>query len=126
MRTGLLRAARTRGAGQLVRRRTYAARVPASGVPYVPCTERGTAVAPQAAVDLEARLKSLQAGFRTRHHSWYISTGLAQSLSAGSLLFARAALCCERCGNREGCRNFDSVDPVSHRMVGRLPQGCGK
>ena len=34
-RTSLLRAVRTRGAGQLVRHRTYAARVRASGVPYV-------------------------------------------------------------------------------------------
>ena len=34
----LLRAARTRGAGRLVRHRTYAVRVPASGVPYVPRT----------------------------------------------------------------------------------------
>ena len=37
-RTGLLRAARTGGAGQPVRHRTYAARVPASGVPHAPRT----------------------------------------------------------------------------------------
>ena len=37
-RTGLLRAARTRGAGQPVRHRTYAVRVPASGVPHAPRT----------------------------------------------------------------------------------------
>jgi hypothetical protein len=80
-----------------------------------------------AAVDFEARLKSLQAGFRSRYHFWYVSRGLAQSLSAGSLLFARAALCCERCGNwDQGCRSFDSVDPVSHRMVSRVSPGCGK
>ena len=35
-RTGLLRAVRTRGAGQLVRHGTHAVRVAASGVPYVP------------------------------------------------------------------------------------------
>lgn len=80
-----------------------------------------------AAVDFEARLKSLQAGFRSRFHFWYVSSGLAQSLSAGSLLFARAALCCERCGNRDqGCRTFDSVDPVSHRMVSRVSQPCSR
>ena len=40
-RAGLLRTARTRGAGQLVRGGDYgtcAVRAPASGVPYAPCT----------------------------------------------------------------------------------------
>ena len=95
----------------------------AQGVPYVPRT-----VAPQAAVDLEARLKSLQAGFRSRNHFWHISTALAQSLSAGSLLFARAALCCERCGNRDeqGCRNFAgvTVDASATRPTPSSPTGA--
>ena len=64
-----------------------------------------------AAVDLQARLRSLQARAKPWNF-WHTSEKLSLSLSAGSLLYARAALCCERCGDRhEGCRSFASAEP---------------
>ena len=67
-----------------------------------------------AAVDLQARLRSLQARAKPWNF-WHTSEKLSPSLSAGSLLYARAALCCERCGDRddEGCRSFGSAEPRS-------------
>ena len=71
-----------------------------------------------AAVDLQARLRSLQARAKPWNF-WHTSEKLSPSLSAGSLLYARAALCCERCGDRdEGCRSFGSADPS--RSCGRV------
>ena len=57
------------------------------------------------------RLRSLQARAKPWNF-WHTSEKLSPSLSAGSLLYARAALCCERCGDRdEGCRSFGSAEP---------------
>ena len=61
-----------------------------------------------AAVDFGARLQSLQTAYARSKpfHFWHNSYGLAQSLSAGSLLYARAALCCLRCEDKQAgsCR----------------------
>ena len=79
-----------------------------------------------AAVDFEARLRNLQTFGRAKmYHSWQSSNGLAQSLSAGSLLYARAALCCERCaGSQERrCSSFDSGELVPCSLKGHV-QAC--